>query len=673
MNEKLNIDGLIPDFGSLIHFKDGSTISSFPPKNVEQFNELFVAIRDATINKIETPEQISALFVGILGVVFIFFLLISIVHLIKSRRQTGWVLKLLKYQKNSSMISKRQELIEKSKRKKRHKGAHLWLEFDESLIEVDDNEGNPRLYNTIDAHHFFNNSTLASGITESRMLAAVPGFLTAIGVIGTFVGLQLGLSELNIGNDVAISEMKNGLAHVISGAKIAFMTSVWGVTLSVLFNIIEKFLESLARKKIQKLQIIIDKTFPRLSAESQLQQIADDGHQSRESLQGLAEKIGEKMQESLLEVSGGIQKALEESLQKVMAPAIDKLVDETSDGNQKALESLVENFLSKFGELGEKQRHAMDTASESVSFALNSVNTSMSKFLDEMEVTQENSAIREKELINTISEQVSQIVTHNTEQKKVLTEFVDKQLNGLSEKFIEQNRNSSERDKQRQETFIEQVSMIKESTATLLKRIDDSFETQLSSSKAILKQGEQLQTRVTESINAIVEVSSSLIASSKELKVGAQEINSFGTQIKEAGNNLSSSVTEAVKSTSELAQQNKQSSKIIVEQYEQMNNDKEHIRGTITKLQKLIDSADSSFENMKDHQNAFLNNLKENVDELAKSMTQLLTDYSEQANAQTKTHLGEWAKHTTNYSSQMNNAVKALSSVVDEMQDKRGA
>ena len=75
---------------------------------------------------------------------------------------------------------------------------------------------------------------------------------------------------------------------------------------------------------------------------------------------------------------------------------------------------------------------------------------------------------------------------------------------------------------------------------------------------------------------------------------------------------------------------------------------------------------------MKDHQNTFLNDLKENVNQLAKSMTQLLTDYSEQANAQTTTHLGEWAKHTNNYSTQMNNAVKALSSVIDEIEEKVG-
>ncbi len=650
MNEKIDIKGLLPDFESIISTSDGLSIV-FPP---------------------ETAEQLSAFFVAILGIIFCFFLLISIYQLIKSRRQTSWVLRLLKRENTASITPNREELIEKAKKKK-HQGAHLWLEFDESLIEIDDHNNTPHLYNTIDAHHFFNNSTLAAGITESRMLAAVPGFLTAVGVIGTFVGLQLGLSELNIGNDVAVSEMKSGLAHVISGAKIAFMTSVWGVTLSVLFNFIEKFLESLARKRIHKLQVRIDQIFPRLSAESQLQNIVESGQQSRESLQGLAEQIGEKMQESLIEVQRGIQTGLEESLQKIMAPAINKLVNETSDGNQKALESLVDKFLSRFGELGETQRVAMDSASESVSEALQTLNTSMAAFLQTMEIVQSNSATREESLIKTISGQVSQIVAHNVEQKRMLTEFVEKQLGGMSKQFAERDHNSSERDQKRQELFINQTTMMKESTESLLKRIDEGIETQFSSSKAIIDQGNQLQISITESINANTDASASLKATSNELKSASQEMKVFGSHIRDAGNSLSDAVKQAVESTSDLAQQNIITSDLMVKQREQMETDKQQIRETIEKLQALIYSADTTFIEMRTHQNVFLKDQKENVSELAKSMTKLLTDYSEEANTHTASHLKVWSEHTTNYASQMNNAVKALSSVVDEIEDKVGA
>ncbi len=70
------------------------------------------------------------------------------------------------------------------------------------------------------------------------------------------------------------------------------------------------------------------------------------------------------------------------------------------------------------------------------------------------------------------------------------------------------------------------------------------------------------------------------------------------------------------------------------------------------------------------HQKKYLLALKQNVQELAEHGAKLLREYAEQANAQTKEHLNIWAKHTTDYAEQMNEAAKALSTVVDEIEDK---
>ena len=259
----------------------------------------------------DTAEALSANFVAFLIVLFVGFILKAMYSARKARKRTSWLTGLLTNQTTEGVALERETLNEKSRKFSRRVG-HLWSEFDETLVESKSDEG-VRLHNVYDADYFFNASTLAPGITESRMLAAVPGFLTAIGVVGTFIGLQLGLSELDIGGGISIEKMKDGLAHVISGAKLAFMTSVWGVFLSVLFNFFEKALENDVRRSISSLQVRIDELFPRFSSEMQLKRIADDGGESREALQGLAEKIADKMQESLMEVTGQIQEGLEKS------------------------------------------------------------------------------------------------------------------------------------------------------------------------------------------------------------------------------------------------------------------------------------------------------------------------------------------------------------------------
>ncbi len=639
---------------------------------------------------LDTLEELSTVFAFILLAIFLGFLLFSIKKFLKSLTQISWVINLMKDETSSSLASSRQNFIDESK-KVTHQGRHLWWEFNETLIETE-NEGVVRLHNTLDADHFFNTSKLAAGITESRMLAAVPGFLTAVGVIGTFVGLQQGLSGLNIGGEV--DEMMRGIAHVISGAKTAFLTSVWGVFLSVLFNIIEKELERRIRTKIHNLQIRIDELFPRFNADYQLHRIANDGQQSRESLQGLGEKIGEKLQEALVETTKTIQGGLESSLEKIMAPAINKLVDETSSGNQRALESLIENFLSKFGELGSTQRDAMDQASHKVSDALSSLNSSMTTFLNRLEVSQSNSAGREKELITTISDQVTQLIDHSNEQRKLLSEFVDNQLSNLNEVFQEREKNVSERDQHRQEIFIEQNNAIKSSTEALLKRVEDGLDAQLATSELLIEQGKILQAGIDDSVKASILTSDNLKVSANEINSASQKIGTLGSQLTDAGDSLSGAILKAVESTSELAHQNVQASELVKQQREQLILDKQQFMESVERLQSLINSADSSFDKMREHQDSFLSvlkenvneldsqlkenvneldsQLKENVNELASQMTTLLSDYASQANSQTERHLNVWSEHTTNYAEQMNRATQTLSTVVDEIEGKLG-
>lgn len=158
----INLSGLLPDIGSLTNL--GHTALS--------------------------AEQLSTLFVAILIIVAAIFFIFSLWALNKALRQTNWIRELLINETSQTVVMSRQELRDNAE-KVQHNAGHLWKEFDETLVEARIGD-EIHLHSIYDSNHFFNSSTLARGIAESRMLAAVPGFLTALGVIGTFVGLQLG-------------------------------------------------------------------------------------------------------------------------------------------------------------------------------------------------------------------------------------------------------------------------------------------------------------------------------------------------------------------------------------------------------------------------------------------------------------------------------------------------
>ena len=56
-------------------------------------------------------------------------------------------------------ILKNIEVFKDKSNKVNHQGGHLWLEFDETFIEVETSDG-VKLHNTIEATHFFNTTTM---------------------------------------------------------------------------------------------------------------------------------------------------------------------------------------------------------------------------------------------------------------------------------------------------------------------------------------------------------------------------------------------------------------------------------------------------------------------------------------------------------------------------------
>ena len=213
----------------------------------------------------QNGAELSTLFIALLIAVAGIFSLTFLFHFFKTRLNLTWLQKQLKGLNRDNILHKRDTLFSAAKSKEAGVG-HLWLEFDETLVEVKTSNG-VFLRNTLDAGHFFNTHTLAKQVTENRLIAAVPGFLTAIGVIGTFVGLQLGLAGLNLGAGASVGDMQIGISNVVDGAKVAFLTSVWGVALSVLFNFGEKWLEQRIRNRIRRLEDSIDRIFPRIRPE----------------------------------------------------------------------------------------------------------------------------------------------------------------------------------------------------------------------------------------------------------------------------------------------------------------------------------------------------------------------------------------------------------------------
>ena len=335
--------------------------------------------RDIAPNPAET---VSICIVGFLILCAVYSAVIVWKRFSQSVRHISFYKDLLKDIKQEELAQQRNEIKRKSQEYPLL--GRIWEEFDESLVLHKTANGEYRLFNTLDAAHFFNTHTLAEGLTENRLLAAVPSLLVAIGVIGTFAGLQMGLAGVDLGSG-ELRDVKEGIYGMLSGASIAFQSSLWGIALSVLFNLFEKYKERKVRANISEIQNRVDFLYPRINPEQMLVEIADASKQGTETMQGLAEQIGNKMQEAVIQSGESFGNALKENLHEILAPALEKIAVEAKTGSEKALESMLERFMDGFGKAGEDQRDMMDKSSNEVHRAVGEFGEGMARFLERLD------------------------------------------------------------------------------------------------------------------------------------------------------------------------------------------------------------------------------------------------------------------------------------------------
>ncbi len=99
-----------------------------------------------------------------------------------------------------------------------------------------------------DIEDFINNQLIDDAVEKGR-LSLVPGAMTGLGILGTFIGLSIGLQAFNTGS---AEEITNSIGPLMDGIKVAFHTSIYGMIFSLTFNLIFKSVLEQAYHKLDE-------------------------------------------------------------------------------------------------------------------------------------------------------------------------------------------------------------------------------------------------------------------------------------------------------------------------------------------------------------------------------------------------------------------------------------
>ncbi|GEM_PF-2596194 len=165
--------------------------------------------------------------------------------------------------------------------------------------------------------------------THRRLIEMVPDILTSLGILGTFMGLVLGLRGFN---PASYEAMSSSVESLIDGIKVAFVTSIYGLSLSLAFSYwLRGTLTSVSESLDRFLDAYYTSVVPPTDATAMNHIIANQNSQTR---------LMQQMQKDLA-------KEVAQSLSTSIAPMVahlDKTMDEFTDAVTMNQEKLLENI-----------------------------------------------------------------------------------------------------------------------------------------------------------------------------------------------------------------------------------------------------------------------------------------------------------------------------------------
>jgi methyl-accepting chemotaxis protein len=109
--------------------------------------------------------------------------------------------------------------------------ARIWARYQQTFVD-------PEGKTEDEAAEYFTERALVGGTLNLRYWKAVPNLLVGIGILGTFVGLTVGISDFET---QSVDTVRASIEDLLSGMATAFVSSIAGMLLSLVFNGLEKW------------------------------------------------------------------------------------------------------------------------------------------------------------------------------------------------------------------------------------------------------------------------------------------------------------------------------------------------------------------------------------------------------------------------------------------------
>ena len=373
---------------------------------------------------------------------------------------------------------------------------HLWREYSKTLHRQQREDENGQLRterwrSTALAENFFTEQALVDSELRTEYFKHLPGLLTGLGIIGTFMGLIRGLSNFAVSSDP--TKAQENLSVLVATVGEAFYVSAVAIGLAMLFTWIEKTAVTARCRQVEEIRELVDGMFTGGAGEEYLEKLvassenaATQSAQIKDALVADLKEIlttlaGQQMAAQRLSVgqlSTDVGKAISDGLAKPMetiAEAVRGVSSDQGDAVNKMLTDVLAAFAAQMrdmfggqmqglGELMQKASEAMQSTAEQFrqlaanmgqagTSAVDAMGERLGKALEAMDARQGAMNAQMGAFVEQIRALVADSQTESSQKLKDSLSAMGDQVAGVVEQLKRQAEAAAEAQGQRESRF----------------------------------------------------------------------------------------------------------------------------------------------------------------------------------------------------------------------------
>ena len=506
---------------------------------------------------------------------------------------------------------------------------------------------------TVFAETYLHEQNILFASFDLRTINNIPNILVGLGILGTFAGLTYGISDSSF---ETTEEIKFSIDNLLTGMGTAFVTSIWGMFLSLLYGYVFKRWQSGISIKIQNLCLYLDERYKIKPHDLEI-------YRQREQKKLINELFDEYL---VAETEDGRQlpknvfrQLLDESVKQTST--LHKLFDDLSESIQLAMQKLIVDNNEQISALIEDKlvpvledlkQIKQDSGTAVIESAVNRLSDSMKSMMDEFKTTITSDTKNEMESLTqrlvVVSESLAGIPKSMTDMTKGITEIVETLKKTVVENINESQIQIQASSRQNQQVFTAATTEYKSTVEGIQSHMEKLLAREKDNISALKELSENIKTTLLE--NSLINKQFEIMI--QNAKVVAQLIEDVSIKFNSNSNSLSET-SNNLKTT--------------------MSNFGVSINTYINKNQELLKDHNSTLEFAKETANDYsakFGIIEKGLIGIFDQIQTGLKDYQVTTKGNLNEYLGEFTTTLTNAHQGLESAVNGLSEISEELVDQ---